>query len=196
MPGAIQVEHLVDEHLRGAEQAGGERRAPADGVDERRAALRARVDERAPPGFVLLVAQQQRIDDGVAELADADLQRAAVAHQAARVQADGVIDRGQRRIRRREQVVVVARMIEQQVEGVRAHVGRAQHERHLAMHLAQHHHRDARGAQLRELRECRSTVTSGLLPRLISVAPPTMRLATTCAITLTPRASSSRATCV
>jgi len=30
----VQVEHLVDEHLRGAEQPGGERRTAADGVDE------------------------------------------------------------------------------------------------------------------------------------------------------------------
>jgi hypothetical protein len=69
------------------------------------------------------VAQQQRIHDRIAEFADADLQRAAIAHQAAGVQADGVVDGGQRRVRRREQVVVVARMIEQQVEGVRADVG-------------------------------------------------------------------------
>ena len=104
-----------------------------------------------PPGFVLLVAQQQGIDDGVAEFADADLQCAAIAHQAARVQADGVVDGGQRGIRWREQVVVVARMVEQQVEGVRAHVGRAEHEGHLAVYLAQHHDRLSGGAQLREL---------------------------------------------
>ena len=67
-----------------------------------------------------------------------------VAHQAAGVQADGVIDGGQRRIRRREQVVVVARMIEQQVEGIRRDAGRAEHEGHFAMHLAEHDHRAAR----------------------------------------------------
>ena len=102
---------------------------------------------------VLLVPQQQRIDDGVAEFADADLQGAGIAHQAAGVQSDGVIHRGQRRVRRREQIVVVARMIQQQVEGVGADIGGAQHEGHLAMHLAEQHHRAAGGAQSRDVRQ-------------------------------------------
>ena len=117
------------------------------------AALRSRagVGEGAAPGFVLLVAQQQRINDGIAEFADADLQRAGVAHQRAGVQPDRVIDRRERRVRRREQVVVVARMIEQQVERVGADVRGAEHEGHFAMHLAEHDHGRARRAQLREV---------------------------------------------
>jgi hypothetical protein len=39
----------------------------------------------------LLVAQLQRIDDRVAELADTELQRAAVANQRADVQRDGIL---------------------------------------------------------------------------------------------------------
>ena len=151
--GAVQVQHLVDEHLGGAEQAGGEGRAAADGVDQRRAELGARFGERAPPRLVLLVSQQQRIHDGVAEFSDADLQGAGIAHQAAGVQTDGVIDRGQRRVRRREQVVVVTRMIQQQVEGVGADIGRAQHEGHFAVHLAEHDHRLTGGAQSRHVRQ-------------------------------------------
>ncbi len=151
--GAVQVQHLVDEHLGGAEQAGGERRAAADGVDEWRTELGAGFGERAAPRLVLLVPQQQRIHDGVAEFSYADLQGTGIAHQAAGVQTDGVIHRGQRRVRRREQVVVVTRMIQQQVEDVGADIGRAQHEGHLAVHLAEHHHRMSRGAQSRHVRQ-------------------------------------------
>jgi hypothetical protein len=44
-------------------------------------------------------------------------------------------------------------MVEQQIERVRTHVGGAQHERHLPVHLPHHHHGFARGPQLRDLRE-------------------------------------------
>ena len=58
------------------------------------------------------------VDDGVAELADAELQRAAVAHERRRVQADGVVRGAERQVRRRKQVVVVAAGIDEKVEAV------------------------------------------------------------------------------
>ena len=67
----------------------------------------------------LLMPQQQRVDQRIAELADAHLQRAAVAHQRAHVHADGVIHRADRQIRRAEQVVVVALVIDEPVEALR-----------------------------------------------------------------------------
>jgi len=63
------------------------------------------VDERAE-GVVLAFAQQQGLRDGVGQRADADLQRAAIGHEAGGVQADGVVDLGHGRVGRREQRVV------------------------------------------------------------------------------------------
>ena len=99
--GAVQLEQVIDEHLRGGEQAGREGLSAAFFLEERRVRL-GESRARAAPAAVLLMAQQQRIHYRSAELADADLQRTAIAHQAAHVQANGMLDRADRRVRRTE----------------------------------------------------------------------------------------------
>ncbi len=82
------------------------------------------------------MAQLQSVNHGVAEFADADLQGAAVAHQARAIQADRVIRRMQALIGRREQVVLVPRVLDQRVECLGGHRRRSEHERHLPIDLA------------------------------------------------------------
>src|SRR6516164_1306907 len=98
--GTIELEQVIDEHLRGGEQARDERFLPAFLVDERGGTTPTKRGARGAPGGVLLVPQQQRIHHGAAELTDSDLQRAAIAQQSAHVQADGVLDRADGRVRR------------------------------------------------------------------------------------------------
>jgi len=88
---------------------------------------------------VLLVAQQQPVHHRAAELADADLERPAIAQQAAHVQADGMLDRADGAVRRSEQIVVVARVVDEKVELLRLDLRVSRHERHLRMALAHHH---------------------------------------------------------
>jgi len=54
---AVQVQHLVDEHLGGAEQPRGKGRAATHLVDERCTRLGRDFGQCTPPGLVLLVAQ-------------------------------------------------------------------------------------------------------------------------------------------
>ena len=89
---AIQIEEAVGEHLGAAVQAALERRRAAFGFDQ--AAMPREQAERLDDVAIdrrLLVPQLQRVDDRVAELADAELQRAAVADQRADVQRDRIL---------------------------------------------------------------------------------------------------------
>ena len=92
--------------------------------------------QNLPKFHILLVAQLQRVNHRLAEFADADLQCAAVAHQARAVQADRVLRRMQALIGRRKQVVVVARVLDQRVECVGGHRRGPEHEGHLPIDLA------------------------------------------------------------
>ena len=138
--GVQQLQQAVGEHLGAAVQPLLEAAGVAPG--QRRGAAQ-RVDERAELAVALL-AQQQRLGDGVAQRADADLQRAAVGHQAGGVQADGVVGLGHGRVGRREQRVVALGRVDDEVEEVLAHLGRAGHEGQL---LVQHGHHQQRLAQ-------------------------------------------------
>ena len=82
------------------------------------------------------MAQLQRVNHGVAEFTDADLQRAAVAHQARAIQADRIVRRSQALIGRREQVVLVARMLDERVECFGGHRRGSEHEGHVLIDLA------------------------------------------------------------
>ena len=116
--GSIKIQDLIDEHLRRGEHARAEGLASALGRDQLRGALRAQSCECIAVRGVLLMAQQQRIHERIPQLADAYLDRAAIAHQRARVQADGVVHRADRQVRGTEEVVVVARMFDQPVEAL------------------------------------------------------------------------------
>src|SRR5580765_2919409 len=98
--GAVELEQVIDEHLRGGEQARHERVLATFRLDERRRGAPAERAARDAPGGVLLVPKQQRIYHCAAELTDPDLQRAAIAQQCARLQPDGVLGRADRRVRR------------------------------------------------------------------------------------------------
>src|SRR5437588_203500 len=137
-PGTMELEQLIDEHLGAGVQTRRERRLAAGCGEEGRGVRRAERGERGAPGGVLLMPQQQRVHQRVAHLADADLQRAAIAHQGARVDADGVIHRAERGVGRAEQVVVVARTVDEEVEATWRDQRPTGHEGHLRVRLAHH----------------------------------------------------------
>ena len=86
--GLDQLEEAVDEHLGAAVQPSSKRPRLAP-----RQAVGAQALEDAPVLLAVAIAHDQALADGVAQRADADLQRAAVLHQAGGVQADGVVGR-------------------------------------------------------------------------------------------------------
>ncbi len=133
---AIQVQESVDEHLRDGIKALVKRRVAAKRALRR---LEARqepdVPQHAPPVGVVAMPQRHRIDDRVAELADADLDGSAVPDEHARGERDGVIGGRDRQVRRRNQLVVGARVVHDEVEARRRQLRRAEHERHAIVDL-------------------------------------------------------------
>ena len=97
--------------------------------------------------------QEQRVDERIAHLADAYLQRAAVAHQRAGIEPDGVLGAGERRIGWGEQVVVVARVVDDEVELLGSELRRFAHEGHLRVRLADHDDVMSRAPRLRDQRQ-------------------------------------------
>ena len=97
--------------------------------------------------------QEQRVDERVAQLADPHLQRAAIAHQRAGIEANGVLGGGERRIGWREQVIVVARVIDDEVELLGRELRRPAHEGHLRVRLADHDDVTPRASRLRDQRQ-------------------------------------------
>ena len=99
------------------------------------------------------MAQRHRVHDGVAELADADLHRAAVPDQEARRERDGVLGGRDRQVRRRHELVVAARVVDHEVERRRGHVGVPEHERHAVVYLPDDRDRRARPLALAHHRD-------------------------------------------
>ena len=149
---AKQIQETVCEHLGTAIQSAVERRSAAFGLDQ--AAVPREQAERLDHVAIdrrLLMAQLQGVHDCIAELADAELQRAAVADQRAHVQRNRILGARNRRIRRTEQPR--ARILQQVVEGVCRDQRVAVHERQLAVDLADQRERPAARAHLRDLRQ-------------------------------------------
>ena len=92
---------------------------------------------------IIAVAQYQPLRQRIADLADADLQRAAVAHQARGVQADGVFGIGDRLGRRREQRKIGLWTIEHRAEFIAGQIPRTRHERQLRIDLGDQFERGA-----------------------------------------------------
>jgi len=92
------------------------------------------------------MAEYQSLRQRIADLTDADLQRAAVAHEARGVQADGVFGIGDRLRRRREQRKIGLGTIEHRAEFISGQIPRARHERQFGIDLG---HQFERGAALR-----------------------------------------------
>src|SRR5688572_15583480 len=97
------------------------------------------------------MAQLQGVYDCIAELTDAELQRAAVADQRAHVQCNRILGARNRRIRRTEQPR--ARIFQQVVEGVCRDQRIAVHEGQLAVDLTDQRERAAARTHLRDLRQ-------------------------------------------
>ncbi len=94
------------------------------------------------------MAQDQALRQCVADLPDADLERAAIADQRCRVQADGVFGVGDRLRRRRKQGEVRRRTLQHRAELVGRKIACARHERQLGIHLRDQLERRASGAPL------------------------------------------------
>ena len=100
-PCARQLHESVHDHFAGAVEAAHEALRTAAA----RAKFRVDIAERTEHSAIVriaLVAQQQRIHQRVGQHADADLQGAAVAHECARMQAQRVFGRVDRRARQRK----------------------------------------------------------------------------------------------
>ena len=139
--GLHQVQKAVHEHFAGAVQPLFEGRAAAlAGQPVAVAGVDAESAEGGAIVGVALVAGQRRMDDGIAELADADLQGAAVLEQRRGMQADGVVGVADRLLGRAEQRVLKARRVDDVIEGRRRHLGIVEHERQAAVDLRHHRH--------------------------------------------------------
>ncbi len=153
-PLVVEVEEAVHEHLGDGIEPVLERPVAAErGLHPREARAQAGVLERPAPGAVLAMAQRHRVHDGVAQFADADLDRAAVAEQHAVGERDAVVRGRDRQVGRAEQLVVAARVVHDEVEGRGGHLGRAEHERHVAVDLADDRDLIARTAPFGERRQ-------------------------------------------
>ena len=81
--------------------------------------------------------------DRVAEFADADLDRAAVPYEQACSERDRMIGGRDRAIRRGDQLVIAARIVDDEVEIRDRKLGRAEHVRHAVIHLPEDRDRGA-----------------------------------------------------
>ena len=114
-----------------------------DGVQSKRGMRRAILR-------VALLAQLQAVDHRVGQFADAKLQRAAIADKRRGVQADAVVHRADRQTRSAVWIVLVARMIDDEVETVFRDDGVTEHERHAPVDRTDHGQRRAGGARCRQ----------------------------------------------
>ncbi len=87
-----QHQQTVDQHFAAAIKPGGEGHHPALRLDQRLpGGDPVQLGQACAVGFVIGLSRKQGGGQGVAHRTDADLQRAAVAHQHARVQANEMI---------------------------------------------------------------------------------------------------------
>ena len=133
-PRADQVEKTLDEHLAATVEAGAEGGLLAG---DRREATAMWCNNLFEHG-VVRVPQDQCLCYGVAERADAELQRAAIGHKQCRVQARGVLGEIHRLAGRRKHRKIGLRRIEHEIERIRRNVGIAGHERHVRIGLRHH----------------------------------------------------------
>ena len=85
---------------------------------------------------IVAVANDQTLRQSIANLPDADLQRAAVTHEACGMKTDGIFGIGDRLRRRREQRKLGRGTVEHRAEFLRRQVARARHERQFGIDLA------------------------------------------------------------
>ena len=93
-------------------------------------------------GFAVVMTDDQALRERIANLADTDLKRAAIAHQSRRMKPDGVFRVADRLRRRCEQRKIGFRAIEYGVKFTRRKIALARHERHLRVHLRNKLERD------------------------------------------------------
>src|SRR3546814_14611549 len=126
----------VDEHFGRAVDAITKGVETADRVNQLSVArLDAGILDQAAILRILLVAQLERMNDGIAETADAELQRAVVADQRARVQADRIVGRSERHFRCGEKRRCVERMVPHAIEAVGSDFGHVPKQRQVWMYL-------------------------------------------------------------
>ncbi|MNV44468.1 hypothetical protein D3C71_1362310 [compost metagenome] len=130
-----QRQQAVDEHLAAAIQALGESLQPAFPVDQGAPGAQVKVIEQRPVAGIVALTRQQRGRHRVAHGANADLQRAAIAHQRTGVQADAMVLGGDRHVGRGEQPALLG-FIDQQVERIVGQLGIAGHVGQLGVDLA------------------------------------------------------------
>ncbi|MCY1441139.1 hypothetical protein D9M71_574420 [compost metagenome] len=123
-----QHQQAVDEHLAAAVQALGEGIQAPFPFDQRLPCADTQRVEHGTVAGVVALARQQCSGYRVTHGANADLQGAAVAHQAAGVQADAVVLDTDWHVRRGEQAALLG-FIQQQVEGIDGQLGVAWHVR-------------------------------------------------------------------
>ena len=95
--GAVQIEHALDEQFAAAVEAGVEFFRVHRGVAGR---IVAEPRQQRAERVVVALAQHQRLRHRFAQRADADLQRAAVGHDARRMQTCGIVGERHRLARR------------------------------------------------------------------------------------------------
>ncbi len=84
------------------------------------------------------MAQDQRLGDRIAILADADLQGAAIGYEARGMQANGIFGEADGFVRRREQRKLRRRTIEQVIEIFACEIALARHKGQFRVHLPRH----------------------------------------------------------
>ncbi len=144
--GAEQIEHAFDEQFAAAVEADVELFGVHRGVARR---VVAEPRQQLAEFVVVALAQHQRLRHGLAQRADADLQRAAVGHDARRMQARGIVGERHRLARRREQRKI-GRGVEHEIEFVLADRRVAGHERQFRIGLAGEQKIDAAVAAQRQ----------------------------------------------
>ena len=85
------------------------------------------------------MAQQQRINQCIADGANANLQLASVSYQCAEIQPDHIITIGDRHFRRTEDPVLEIRIFQHQVKASGIYQGFTIHERQVLVDLANEH---------------------------------------------------------
>ena len=104
--------------------------------------------QNVPVLRAVAVPHDQCLANGIAQRANADLQRAAIGHQAGGVQANGVVGGADLVVGRRKNVVCAGRVGHHHVKKARADLGAVGHEGHFVVDHAHRHHRLAAGAHM------------------------------------------------